>query len=291
MNLRALGVLFVLAGCPGTEVTGTSEVPKPSFPPVATPEPSAPTVIACGASTCKVGAEVCCSAGDVRVCAPAVPELGTAATLQGWGKQAEECARLAATPYSLNEMLRCDDSGDCSNKRMCCQNAIGSDLGIGECTVFAEDRNSCEHGELCTVDAACKTSGASCIDGRCQAGPARDCAGTACGPAAPICCGALDGSPPSCGSATACRESERPARYQCARPSDCPKGEHCQSFLFGTSCQGLIDSAHGLVVCESDADCGVATCFSDDDKPSCAPLADETRPWLRLRVCTCRGAS
>jgi hypothetical protein len=240
--------------------------------------------IACGSARCAGEREVCCLFSHEGVCVPAT----TGPEAERWPAQAGRCEQANPSDVSLTGMRSCDDSGDCGADARCCSEAIGSDLGYDTC---APKSDSCSFGEPCADDAAetCRAAGAVCIAGRCRKGPVRDCAGSACTAAAPLCCGAFGSDAPACRDADACASEDRTVQYECTRSSDCPPDERCQAQMMGTRCQGSFDSVNARLVCEKDADCTADVCalMAPGTRARCTPEKDAARPWLKLKVCSC----
>ena len=316
------------APTPSTVATATSIAPATTGPgasPSAATSPSAPTAssasaapapltpfeprtVRCGAQSCKAGSETCCWFGQDSGCAPTVagnrePELL---------KQSQQCMDRVKSDVALSGVSRCDDATDCGPKESCCRVEPLGRLELSLCMPFEPGRSGCDLGERCVPEVKCKTPGTTCIAGQCRLGGKPECMGKTCEPSAPICCGKFDWQgKPSCKAASECASNANV--YECFKPSDCPKGETCQSLMTGTRCLGKVATSGRMVVCEKDADCPKGMCppptgaaspaaapkadgkggkggkpGADESGPVCAPI--ERDSWSNLMTCQCPGA-
>jgi hypothetical protein len=261
--------------------------------------------VRCGASTCKAGSETCCWFGKDSGCAPTAPGNREPELL----KQSQLCMDRVKSDVALSGVTRCDDAADCGPKETCCSVEPLGGLELGLCVPFAPGKGACDLGERCVPEVACKTPGTSCIEGHCRLAGKPECMGKRCEASAPVCCGKFDWQgKPSCRTASECAGGAN--LYECFKPSDCPKGETCQSQMTGTRCLGKVATSGRMVVCEKDADCPKGMCptpstpadqaqptksgapkaKADKDKDRGATCAPNQRDaWSNLMTCQCPG--
>jgi hypothetical protein len=269
------------------------------------PPPFAPGTVRCGERSCQAGTETCCLFGKDSGCAPTAagnrePELL---------KQSQQCMDRVKSDVALSGIVRCDDAADCGPKETCCRSEPLGGVALSLCMPFTPGRSGCDLGERCVPDVACKTPGTSCIAGHCRLAGTPTCMGKTCDAGAPMCCGKFDWQgKPSCRAAGQCPTDANV--YECFRPSDCPKGETCQSLMTGTRCLGKVPTTSRMVVCEKDADCPKGMCSAspreaneppvatapskkgpgggprdDERNATCAP--NERDGWSNLLTCQC----
>lgn len=205
-------------------------------------------VFGCGTSKCRAGEESCCGTSSSGVCVPTVPP-GPKYKAKVLAAQLDACAK-AKPPSSFVEILRCDESIDCTEREVCCEQLLSDNGSAALCVAQAKPGDTqCDLGERCVEGSPCRLPGTVCTRGYCKK-PVTDlrCGKATCGQAAPACCGV----PPTCQPESKCPDV---GRFACARPSDCIPTEHCQLSTGGTACVGQIDIINTQLVCERDADC------------------------------------
>jgi hypothetical protein len=270
--------------------------------------PFEPRTVRCGAQSCKAGSETCCWFGQDSGCAPTTPGNREPELL----KQSQQCMDRVKSDVALSAVARCDDAADCGPKESCCRVEPLGRLELSLCMPFDRGRSGCDLGERFVPEVKCKTPGTTCIEGQCRLGGKPECMGKTCDASAPICCGKFDWQgKPSCKAAKDCAANANV--YECFKPSDCPKGETCQSLMTGTRCLGKVATSGRMVVCEKDADCPKGMCppptgaprpapapqtagksgkggkpGAVENGPVCAPI--ERDSWSNLMTCQCPGA-
>jgi hypothetical protein len=251
----AVGLVFAAyiaaAACRGgaspverAPVTGSYPAPEPSADaaaPVASSEPRGPHVrFACGATTCAVPDEICCSDDDGRhECVKRgdkVP-VGDAAAV------AAACNPQGAKHPSLAFGAECGDSSHCGDGAICCNVGDGSNS-----TVCTRQPSSICANEVCESPATCKVQ---------REATSVHCAGATC-PRAQVCC--VRNGKEEC--AADCKDG---TEVTCRGPSDCAASLVCctgqmraasgdlheQSFC-GFNCSCVLCGVH---LCASDAEC------------------------------------
>lgn len=176
LALAAFGGAILLAACappapvdsptvpihvPDVAVTAAPAASVTAAPAPPPPPPTGPGTIACGATRCRAGAEICCLGASPRcVAAPAVRA--------GAGGYEEADARQKACGTDV--ILACDDAGDCGAGQTCCDESYSSEtktISLGACRPLRAGRVVCEREELCSLeDRSCARRDTVCADAR-----------------------------------------------------------------------------------------------------------------------------
>lgn len=194
---------------------------------------ASPGRVACGSTSCDTTHQVCCNGArciehaDVQAWVKAHPNKARYHRLMGDG-----CPM--AGEWS-NEAAACDDAGDCSDGKACCEQGRGS-----EYWAFACEASPCE--QVCSGPGSC-TPGYHCeydknatgaVRGKCRFTAAKVSCGTqTCGGDKPFCCeptqSDIDEEPPilpHCrAAAESCEGSSR--RLECRQNTDCGDNRKC----------------------------------------------------------------
>ncbi len=280
---------MILLGCAKSGSKATSAVTATSAVPV--PSAEAPS-IACGASRCKAGTEVCCSRGPDQGCVARVaPGQGDSPSEQK-APQLAACEAGVSSQYSFDAVAYCDDSGDCAKGEFCCGQWLYSGAGLAECVAGTGAKKSpCDFGEVCREGMPCLTEGSSCYRGACQLEGARVACGDAvCGGATPICCAAFAGEAPRCVGREACRPDPEAAavniQFECSGPSTCAKGMYCLAGVVGSSCSNTLELGTAALVCESPADCPPEICEMYGKAGGRSRCTLDPERWLKICDCS-----
>lgn len=230
----------------------------------------------CGSSSCRVRDETCCGAGDEGICVPTSPDDKPGRQTGYLRTQWEVCEKAPYKDHSsMDHIDRCDESLDCPNGHLCCEQFLFSGGQMAECTpVRTAGVTPCDFGELCRPDSPCRLAGTTCVDGHCEKQIAPVSCGAAPCPAGMKCCG----SPLGC--ATSCAKY---GEVKCTKHSDCLNGQRCVTSSFGAECSSYFpDPEHASTVCDRDADCPQVCRSTPRARAKCVP---SPIPWLK--VCEC----
>ncbi len=304
LTLTLLGGAVLFAACaprppidaptPSTSapslLTAAPAVVPSAAPPPSAPPPTGPGTIACGATRCRAGAELCCLGQPPRcISAPAVPPDGSAY------QQASARQKACGT----NHVLTCDDAVDCGPGQSCCEETYETetnDIYQGACRPLRAGRVTCARAELCSADEPrCARKDNACADTggtlRCQLPLALRtrprCGKEPC--AADMTCVDEDGKP------TCTRglfRNEIPLRsdvLECDRGRDCGEDEsgYQNPQAPGRRCDFAIAGVDGLsepAYCTGPEDCTAYCRSAEGAVPSCH--VDAKR---RSGRCECRG--
>jgi hypothetical protein len=248
--------------------------------------PSAPS-LRCGTQACQAGTEICCT---VVQDAPGLPVLRTACVAKVPVDDLDRtypflvCARaLPAVGLTQKSVGReCDDSSDCGDGALCCEQTYGS----GEPTQIMcvppapGKRFTCEFEEQCSPGASCRTPRTTCSQGQCVSTDSRSatapaarlaCGGRVCPDTAPTCC--ATGATPSCTAASACGPGDD---VSCTRGAECEDGEFCAVVPLGGSFCTHRDDGMVAAACADATDCvvfcegrGKPRCEGSGWRPTC----------------------
>jgi hypothetical protein len=260
-------LVLSLAGCRNPSVT------RPESPPVVAQAPGATLVggvsvtpergdppsqqtggIACGATRCATGSQICCGFSGEQVCAKRYPDDPKVASLEErFSRQIEACSAALKTDYSLDQLSYCDDSADCASGQVCCANQLWGGAGFAECRTLPSDgRSPCEFNELCDAGKPCVLPATECVDGTCRrSGRKLACGAETCSAPKALCC--VQQGKPSCTAPSACKVQEGHFGAACRGPADCPKGEWCCEGVGASYCAS--ECINAATVCESVRDC------------------------------------
>lgn len=271
---------------PSPAISSMTE-PKASAAPKPEPPLTAKNSFACGKHRCRAGAESCCSAGDVSVCAPDAPRRPSDAT-QPLGSQISLCK---AAPYRLqvDEIVRCRSSAHCASGDRCCSQWLFSGGGALVCVPAT---TTCDFGEACTADLPCRTPNTVCVKGTCRQNARIECGGARCDLESHTCL-VLDpnSSKPECVADTDPRIAKwhnegRPIlKVSCVSPSDCLPGERCRYAMGATTCQHA-EYGMSAVICDHVSDCPKDLCRGAP--PGHKKLVCFRHPDDWHAVCDCR---
>jgi hypothetical protein len=237
---------------------------------------SDPATFRCADKRCRAG-ETCCASPVQGYCIPSVDDAarGAIGYLQ---TQWDQCARLPYERSNWSRIARCDESSDCSEGKVCCEDFLfsGSD-GLADCLEMPKTgATPCEFGEVCLDASSCRMPGTTCINGRCRKIPERQrCDKQTCTADAPYCCAGSRG----CSADPACGGDRRIA---CSRHADCLMGERCLDDGGATFCvKAHADPDHASWLCEKTRDCA-KVCSGVPGKPTCS---EASVAWLKS--CSC----
>lgn len=238
----------------------------------------------CGISSCRVGEETCCLAGNEGVCLRSSPNDAPHGQI-GYLKTQFEACNAAELPhgYSLSGIERCDESIDCDKGQVCCDQFLFSGGTISECVALPPKGNTpCDFGERCIQSATCRMPGTTCIEGYCRKATIVRCGGVTCD-SGQVCCG----DPSGCVAKASCQSHHR---VLCASDGDCVKGERCTVMGAGANCLNLMqDALSQQLVCRSDADCKIVQCpaVTPGAPPAGARARCRTSAVAWLKSCQC----
>lgn len=249
----------VTTGAPATRASAvvaapssSANAPAPATSGAAPLAAMTPGKIACGATDCDLGLEVCCGDGVHRPTA-CVPRLSNRELV------------CDALPGSLEEN-RCDEAADCPAGQGCCTTWACS----GECPPVTECAAvPCLHGpvERCVAGGACRP-GFSCVVtpgarvGTCVFEAARvACGRESCSGDGSVCCWDTETRTGSCQKSCGDEPREGLWSLTCLGPDDCggyPCANRAESpFAFSTCMLGdyNVPDASSVIFCRSVADC------------------------------------
>jgi hypothetical protein len=269
------------SAAPAVVVTSAPPALASAAPPAIAPPPTGPGTIACGATRCRAGAELCCL-GPVPRCAPVltIPPDGN------WDREVSARQKACAT----DRFLACDDAGDCGAGQTCCEETYETEtesIYQGICSPLRAGRVNCMRAELCSVDdprCARKDNACTDVNGtlRCQL-PLQLRKPPRCGKApcpAGMTCVEEEGGP-TCTKGIF--RNDIPLTngvIECNRGRDCGEDESCYQNpqMPGRRCDFSIAGIDGLTeptYCTGPEDC-VASCRLDERAvPSCRVAAKQ----------------
>lgn len=244
---------------------------------------SGPGKIACGASLCDATKETCCqlfTEGVAPRCVLRVAEeRGAGVSPPAW-PLVVSCAPAGDTS-AVQEVARCDDSGDCPKAQRCCRDHLGGEHLQRHCSAKA-----CEFLEVCDQGAPCRTPGTRCDRGECRKVAQVACAGATCSGPESMCCTSERLTDYACRPSAACDPFF--PRIECTGPADCPDGQDCEltQGKSATCRGGMHDIANTGVACRTDRDCARYACSGAKACVDVRP-GDGQVPGV-ARVCACR---
>lgn len=281
---RALNDAPALAVAAPAVVLSAAEAAVSSVAPAqSAPPPTGPGTIACGATRCRAGAEICCLGQPPRcILAPAVPT----------DTSAFEQAFALRKACGADDILACDDAGDCGAGQTCCAETYETEtksLRQATCAPLRAGRVTCGRTELCSADdARCARKDNACAEMngrlRCQL-PRALRTRPPCGKGkahCPVDMTCIDeGSGPACAKGLFVDEiSLHPGVIECDRGRDCGEDESCYQNpqLSGRRCDFAIAGVDNLsepAYCTGAEDC-LGYCRLDEHAvPNCHVLAKE----------------
>lgn len=264
----------------GSAPAATFAPPAVSVPPRAA---SGPGKIACGSALCDATKETCCqlfTEGAAPRCVLRVAEeRGAGVSPPAW-PLVVSCAPAGDTS-AVQEVARCDDSGDCPKAQRCCRDHLGGEHLQRHCSA-----RSCEFFEVCDQGAPCRTPGTRCDRGECRKVAQVACSGATCAGPESLCCTSEKLTDYACRPSAACDPFF--PRIECTGPADCPDGQDCE-LTQGKSAMcrgGMHDVANTGVACRTDRDCARYGC---NGAKACVDVrpGDGQVPGV-ARVCACR---
>jgi hypothetical protein len=214
-------------------IEAPTAVPIAAPAPIA-PPPTGPGTIACGATRCRAGAEICCLGETPRcVPAPAAPPEGDA-----------QLVIVRQKACGTHHFLACDDAGDCGAGQTCCEETYETEthsLYQGTCVPLCAGRVTCERAELCSLDdPRCARKDNACTD--------------------------VNGTL-RCQLPLALRPRPRCGKKPCPADMTCVVGETgptCEKGLFRNDLPGR----SGVIECDRGRDCGEdESCFQNPQLP------------------------
>jgi hypothetical protein len=274
------------SAAPSATVIAATPTVVPTAAPA--PPPTGPGTIACGATRCRAGAEICCLGEPARcVPAPAVPPDSN--TYQEASVRQKACG--------TNYILACDDAGDCGAGQTCCEETYESETSSiyqGVCRPLRAGRVTCARAELCSADdGRCARKDNACADVngtlRCQL-PISRRAHPRCGKKPcpdDMTCVLQDGEPTCVKGAFRNELPFRAGVIECDRGRDCGEDESCYQNpqLPGRRCDFAIAGVDGLserAYCTSAEDCAGYCRLAEGAVPNC-----HVDPKARSGRCEC----
>jgi hypothetical protein len=212
-----------------------------------------------------------------RAQSPSTPKPGVATATSSAAQSSAQTPSVdsrANSGANVNSAKSCDESADCGAGQACCLQFVASGVEAAVCVAHSEPGVSpCDFYELCHAGKPCRAEAATCSAGKCRPASLQlSCGSELCDLSRETCCG----DPPACRQRCA---PDAPT-YECKRPADCLKGQHCAMNGLHAACRKLLDIANSAVVCESERDCPAT--------PFCKAWRCGAPDAAGLKLCECQ---